>query len=451
MTPSADVPTLKVDAVIVGGGIQGLWLLADLIKNGYQAILLERMWPGFGQTGHSHVFLHEGHMFAGMLREGLPEALSRVGSVLKANGLWKAELKTGRLRNLSPLKSSFYIGWKYRIQADEFAERCKQAELPCEEVTSSPTDFGVLAEMEGLYRSEAICLDSKMLLENLLASSDLDTRVGYCEDIGVDGYESKTFRLVARRDRRNLLHIDTSALVLSAGAGNEKLVTHLFHKGELPLDLDATKQQTVKTFMLVIRHLKGSLPLVAGMFPDFGGIFVVSRKDAQNRTVWLVGDKQRKLVGVPGEIAAFDAVTWFENLRIELEQLFPELINHADDFEWGIYDATKAERWTGNDRFEEGGVFPGDYHLHKHPGAALWLTWPTLLTFAPMVASSIVSELKRDVPLGSTGQDWSSWDTFRLSKGPSECRWKTTPMLSWEDFIRCYSRSAVPARQRSGI
>ena len=49
--PSSSAETLDVDVVIMGGGIQGLWLLAELVDAGYQAILLERMQPGFGQTG----------------------------------------------------------------------------------------------------------------------------------------------------------------------------------------------------------------------------------------------------------------------------------------------------------------------------------------------------------------------------------------------------------------
>lgn len=456
---STGVPTIAVDVVIIGGGIQGLWLLADLIDDGYQAILLERMRPGFGQTGHSHVFLHEGHIYASMLKEQPQKIGQRAASVLKANGIWKAALQTGRLKALTPLRSNFYVGWDDRRKGNDFEGHCRRAALPYEEVKTSPPEFGVIPKMVSLYMSQGICLDSRMLLDQLLKYSNIGERVGYCKEIQAETDDTERFNLVITRPKDDsrpedlkfpqvpnrqkeiFLSIRAGALVLSAGAGNERLVSRLQAKGRIPLNPDITRQQTVKTFMLVVRHKDGSLPPVAGMFPFANGIFMASRQDSQGRTVWLIGDRQREVVSSPGEMTAFDAATWFHNLKEDLGKLLPTITTAPDNYEWGIYEATKAERWTAGKHFEDGGAFPHGYHIHNPPGTTVWLTWPTLLTLAPLVSSEIVAGLKRTVTPAPLMKDQSFWDDFRVDLSPNECRWKTTPLLNWEDFRRCFASS----------
>jgi hypothetical protein len=442
LSSSTDVPLLDLDVVIIGGGIQGLWLLADLLDKGYQAILLERMRPGFGQTGHSHVFLHEGHMFASGRKEQHQDIVEHVGFVREANLLWKAALKDGRLANLKPLKNNFYIGWMNVGKAETFQEACRRANIPCEEVTTHPSEFGDLPMIETFYKSEGICLESRALLEELLNHGNLHKHVGYCKEISVEIYDSGRFQLSVTCSSEGPLKVRAGALVLSAGAGNEKLVNRLFANSHIQMDPNATRQQTVKTFMLVIRDLNGSLKPAAGMFQEFGGIFMVSRQDSQGRTVLLIGDKHRELVPYPGEMTAFDAATWFQGMKMELEKLLPLLINNANDYEWGIYEGIKAEPWTISDKFKEGGALPRIYCVHKHPDTPIWLTWPTLLTFAPKVASDIVGELdvfmKSRQP-ASSSTDWSLWENFCMSLTPVEDRWKTIHLLGWDDFKRCFT------------
>jgi glycine/D-amino acid oxidase-like deaminating enzyme len=438
------LPTLNVDVVIIGGGIQGLWLLSDLVEAGYQTILLERKRPGFGQTGHSHVFLHEGHIYASMLQETPQDTQSRVAAVLKANALWKAALKGGgRLQNLTSLQSNFYIGWSDPGKAWTFEERCELTNLPYQEVEPDPLEFAKSAKITNLYKSEGISLESSVLLDRLMSFSNEGKLVGCCQKLSVQANETGGFDLLAEHDRdlavnqekEPSLQIRARSLVLSAGAGNETVINSLFGSATT----NATRQQTVKTFMLVLRHKQDSLPWLAGMFPDFGGIFFVSRKDSQGRTVWLIGDKQRELVAVPGDMTTFDAITWFEKLKRAMEKLFPDTTANADNYEWGIYEATKAEHLTKNKRFTSGGAFPESYHVHKDPAKPLWLVWPTLLTFAPLVARSIVADLTKSVSLGSPKADWNLWDRFRSSLPPGDCRWKKTPLQSWEKFSECFT------------
>ena len=438
-----NAPNLEVDTVIIGGGIQGLWLLADLLTEGYQAILLERVRPGFGQTGHSHVFLHEGHMFATGRQE--PDIVQPVASVYAANSLWKTALQTGRLANLSQLKSSFYVGWIEPKKAEDFHEVCRRAKIPCKKEDIPPSEFGQLPKFDRFYKSEGICLEAKVLLDHLLSQGKVGERVGYCEDIPQATYDSGKFHLLAKcgPDKQlsnKYLKIRANALVLSAGAGNEKLVSHLLADAPIQLDTKAARQQTIKTFMLVIRDLHGSLKPASAMFPDYGGIFIVSRQDEQGRTVLLIGNGNRKLVPCPGEIIAFDAARWFQGLRKDLEPLLPDILDQPDNYEWGIYEATKAERFTTKPN-GDGGAMPKTPYLYKPDAAPMWLTWPTLLTFVPQVADQLVGELKQALPHPQSSPDWEVWNNSCVRLTPVEDRWKTTPLMRWKDFEKCYASS----------
>jgi flavin-dependent dehydrogenase len=57
------VPTeekLEIDALVIGGGVQGLVVLRELRRAGFSTVLLENRQVGGGQTCHSQVLIHEG-------------------------------------------------------------------------------------------------------------------------------------------------------------------------------------------------------------------------------------------------------------------------------------------------------------------------------------------------------------------------------------------------------
>lgn len=55
---------LDVDVSVIGGGIAGLWLLARLRQQGYQAVLLESRALGAGQTRYAQGIIHGGTKYA---------------------------------------------------------------------------------------------------------------------------------------------------------------------------------------------------------------------------------------------------------------------------------------------------------------------------------------------------------------------------------------------------
>src|SRR5205807_2344176 len=57
------VMAIDLDVLIIGGGVQGLWLLNDLTQLGYTVFLITNRPLGVGQTMHSHVYIHHGYLY----------------------------------------------------------------------------------------------------------------------------------------------------------------------------------------------------------------------------------------------------------------------------------------------------------------------------------------------------------------------------------------------------
>ena len=76
---------VDVDAVIVGGGIAGLWTLARLRAEGFNAVLLESEAIGAGQTRYAQGIIHGGTKYAltGKLTAS-SEAVANMPSIWRA-------------------------------------------------------------------------------------------------------------------------------------------------------------------------------------------------------------------------------------------------------------------------------------------------------------------------------------------------------------------------------
>ena len=61
----SDAPVeVRVDVIVFGGGIAGLWTLARLQQAGYKAVLLESQALGAGQTRYAQGIIHGGTKYA---------------------------------------------------------------------------------------------------------------------------------------------------------------------------------------------------------------------------------------------------------------------------------------------------------------------------------------------------------------------------------------------------
>ena len=56
--------TVRLDLLIIGGGVAGLWTLNRAVKAGYSALLVEKGALGGGQSVHSQGIIHGGTKYA---------------------------------------------------------------------------------------------------------------------------------------------------------------------------------------------------------------------------------------------------------------------------------------------------------------------------------------------------------------------------------------------------
>lgn len=136
-----------IDAVVIGGGIAGLWTLALLRERGYSAILLEKSGLGAKQTLASQGIIHGGTKYA--LQGSLSGAAQAIAEM---PARWKAALAGKEAVNLSAAKilsahqflwttqaasgklTAFFAGKLMRSRMQRLAE----ADLP----TFLPPNFG---------------------------------------------------------------------------------------------------------------------------------------------------------------------------------------------------------------------------------------------------------------------------------------------------------------------
>jgi glycine/D-amino acid oxidase-like deaminating enzyme len=216
---------LQPDVLIIGGGVQGLWLLNELHREGYQAILLERRALGDGQTCHSHVYLHQGHLYRDV---GLAE---RLRDVTRQWSDWLGSRSSPRLGVIPS-----YFGFANPGDAQQKEALWNDPRLSLDYVPGPARPPHALAggAVRDFLTSREVCLDGEWLIEEL--RRDVDPLIGRIDAIrtirvdtaGVVGGTVQGGRVeevhAVLPDGAGLAVFRPRALVLAAGTGNQPLL-----------------------------------------------------------------------------------------------------------------------------------------------------------------------------------------------------------------------------------
>ena len=414
---------IEPDVLIIGGGVFGLWLLNELHQRKYLALLLERRELGGEQTCHSHVYLHEGHLYR--------EAQKKLSAQLReVHVLWDAWLTAHAVeRGFEP--SCF--GFKSAAAADARVALWSQLGLPATETPAPAALTG--GKIMRTFRTGGRCLTGESLVEHLRRDvDDLITRVDEIEAITVTlppaGAEVTEVRAMVQDEP---LLFRPRALVIAAGAGNQALLD-LAAGGRRPLaGVVREAQQLRLAHMLIVRGAADDLEPMTGIFPDAGGLFLVSRVMG-DEVIWLVSDNRSPPLSFAEEWLAHDTRRWLPRVLLELREIAPSQFA-ADKLcrlRWGAYDAPKAERRVT-------GTLPDQEQIEQFHIKNLWAVWPTKLTLAPKASRAVTSQIRK--VLGAPTRKSRlppAWTTARRRPDTAPERWRQTPILPWDEFKRCH-------------
>lgn len=391
--------SMRLDAVIFGGGVAGLWLLDQLARQGCHALLLEAGELGAGQTVAAQGIIHGGlkYTLQGLLT---PSAKSIRGMP----AVWRNALLGRATPNLT--RTRVRSECCYLWQTDSLSSRAgmigarvglqiKPETLSIDDRPEAlrhvPGTVARLAEQVICPRSFLADL-AEQYADRLLK---IDVANGLRFRLHSPG-EIAAVELTDPKSGRELV-LAPRQVVFTAGAGNASL------RKLAKLD-DAVMQRRPLQMVLV----RGELPALNGHCVDGAKtrVTITCDHDARGRMVWQIG----------GQLAE-DGVTMLPHALThhalqELQAVLPGI--SFDHTEWSTYKVDRAEGATSQGSRPE--------NVQVLCAGNVTTGWPTKLALAPILANEIASRISAEAsstPFQSAA--WQDWPRPAVA------------LLPWED------------------
>lgn len=431
---------MSADVLIVGGGIQGLWILKRIQDWNKQharshaplnAILVEHRQLGSAQSGHSHGFLHSGYTYK---QQALAERISATRAI------WDEWLQ----QNPVPHERDLAIyGFDSAPEATRYEEIWKSSGLAPESVR--PRDLpDVLRDgsVVNAYRTQEFAMDCRWLVQQLAKPLENHiSRINLVESIHVSNHTEFSPQISSidlEISDACTLKVRVGVLVLAAGWGNQQLLD-LAASGRRQLRSRVADQQQLRlSHMLLIEGPSDLLPPFTGIFPNRDGVFVVSRR-LKDTTIWMVSDHRSEALIEPANLLDDDAGPWLPRLLLNLRDLAPSVFKDFDRFRWAVYSAAKAEPRAH-------GALPEQMAIEQFGFKNLFTVWPVKFSLAPHHAEKLVESIHEVLGNVRLPHDSPTWTSYRRAVPIADEKWTKCPRVSWEEFKNSYGLdSQVPA------
>ncbi|HEX9943131.1 MAG TPA: FAD-dependent oxidoreductase [Thermoanaerobaculia bacterium] len=392
--------SISLDVLVLGGGVQGLWILNDLLQEGYHSLLLETGELGGDQTCHSHAYIHHGHVFG---THGLAK------SVKEVHQIWTEWLTHHPIHQ----NMDSYFGFANPAEADK-REHLWNDPLHMLPFSSSDLPLPLAGgHILKALKMTGVCLDAEELVKALVTGTpDHISKIKSITDIASAG--GRISWVTANVDNNTYLRLQPRALILAAGRGNTGLHQMICGKSAD----DCCEIRTLH--MLVVRAKNKILDPLAGFFHP-SKLFIVPRQVGED-IVWLVSDTRHNP----------DRDNWVQTLFPLLVELAPRYFRDPTDLLFGIYEAVKCDGRGAGD-------LPAGEQLVQFGFQNLWAVWPTKLTLAPRASRSLRSLLRTTIgPPTNSPSFPPGWTHARVQPAIAKERWRVTPLLPWNEFQVCY-------------
>jgi len=395
--------TIKTDVVIFGAGIAGLYAFHRIRKAGYSAVLLENNAIGTGQTIASQGIIHSG------LKYAFTGKISKLAKSISAMpDLWRACLKGKGEIDLSSTKiatkSQFLLipggimGGLIKLVAKQAlgngVRECARSDWP-EEISSTG------------FRGKAVFMDEPVLDIPSMLRSIAEPYRKWIKKIDMsqvefhnDGNSIASLQIHGQK-------IKAKKYIFTAAGSNHKIATQLGH------DVGLTTQKR-PLLQGMIKHVP--FPLFAHLVgaSDKPAATITSHKASDGNWVWYVGGSaaERPCDAPPEQV--------FSAIKKSFAKYLPEL--DTSKFLWSTLPIDRVEGKSNTH-----GWMPDTPSIHDTKGNLLYC-WPTKLTFAPLLAESLLEKLK-DVPREESStleEEWSFLPDAEFARTPwDEATWTT--------------------------
>lgn len=366
------VVTIDIDALIIGGGIAGLWTADALTRAGYACVVVERTTLGDGQTIWSQGIIHSGLKYTldGLLHpaaKAIRDMPARWAAALRGEGDGP-DLRGARVR------SPHCWLWQTASLGSRVGMLGARAGLRVKPVVVGERDrpeplrgcTGVVARLD-----EPV-VDVASVLEAMAA--------GHRERIvRADLREGDLRREGDRIAARLSAELEIRAFRVVIAAGNGAIAV----RGMLGMTSDAMQVRPLR--MVMVRG--ENLPELHGHCVDGARtrVTITSARDAEGRTVWQVGGEVAERG--PG-MAEAEQIAFAQR---ELREVLPGV--DLSGCAMATYEAPRAEG-----RIRSGARPVGPVVVTEGP---VLTVWPTKLALAPAAAEMVVDAMRGVSPRGA--------------------------------------------------
>lgn len=428
--PSDPSRTIVCDAVIIGGGIAGLWTLARLTRGGFRVVLLESGSLGAGQTIASQGIIHGGIKYT----LGLAEPGDASRAIAEMPGLWKScldgrgEVDLSAARVLSDHQHLWTTPGLVSRIAGFGASRIIRTEVTRLNDEARPPFFAAAPRGVDVYRVEEPVLDVASVIEALAAPY----RSGGEREVGAAGrilrYDfprGVRFERDAGGDIRAAVITDPDSpgreqrlaaarWIVTAGEGTPAVLEAMGHGvggGVGGAEDSWVWMQTRPLHMVIVRKpalISGAEPRVFGHCLGSSNVprlTINTARGADGAWVWYIG----------GQIAETGVSRTeqeqIEETRRELRACVPWADLSRADF--STFRINRAEGLAAPPT--QGSRSPqarpdGPTVLHR---GNIIAAWPTKLAFAPALAAKVASLMSAPAAAAEALQasDWPQPET----------------------------------------
>jgi len=392
---------IKCDVVIFGGGVAGLWLLAELRQQGFQTLLLETDALGAGQTRFAQGIIHGGTKYALMGKiTASSEAISAMPSVWREsiNGTGAVNLKQATV--LSDNQCMWSTGALSSRMAGFFASKLMRSRTEELIKQKRPKIFQDKKFKGKVYNLDEPVVDTKTIIHSL--AEPYNNAIMHIDSLPEWRQTNHTCFNI-QDSQANQWEVITKRSVLMAGKGNAAILETLgFKKPQMQL-------RPLKMVML-----RGSLPekiyahcLEANINPR---VTITSHEDSKGETVWYMGGQLAE------EGINRTNEQQIEVAKKELSEVLPWL--DLNNVQWACLDISRAEP-----EMEKGKRPDTSYFIEQEN---IITAWPTKLALAPKLAADIIDSIKSENVVASGVTDFPDFPQppYAVLPWQEEKRWQ---------------------------